>query len=97
MQSSRFVLAVCSGILLFGAAALVEGIPASAANPPAQPAPVASAAVKLPIKEFTLQNGLRVYLSATTALQRTRSASSTMSARATSAPAAPASRTSSST
>ena len=63
MQRSRFVLAVCSGILLFGAAALVEGIPASAANPPAQPAPVASAAVKLPIKEFTLQNGLRVYLS----------------------------------
>jgi zinc protease len=63
MQSSRFALAVCSGVLLFGAAALVKSIPASAATPPAQPAPAASAAVKLPIKEFTLQNGLRVYLS----------------------------------
>ncbi len=63
MQRSQFAVAICTGLLLLGAAVLVEGIPTSAANAPAERATPASASIKLPIQEFTLQNGLRVYLS----------------------------------
>jgi predicted Zn-dependent peptidase len=67
MHSKQFVFATCFSLSILTAAVLIQSVPASAAadspTPVAQPAPAASSQVKLPIKEFTLQNGLRVYLS----------------------------------
>lgn len=80
---------------------------APSAKRPAQAKPPGSAAkssstatrgeVRIPIKDYVLANGLRVYLSKTIAPRRIPSRSRTTSARETSAPAAPVSRTFSST